>query len=965
MRFAAVAAAAAAADCPAAAAAAATNHGLPERLLMHPSEETEDAASSAAEGLQLPAAARRTMSSWEHAIAGGARQWPLVQCSQGEDDGFVSACSDCASSSPQQQQQRQLQQQRGRKQAYSGVCTPGNEEDDAISNSESVPLPSPSDTTPHTLDTSSIGSRAPTSSSAIHCPRLPCRSPASPRSGRDLSQSHQGIDTPRSTDGSVDVCWSCYQAPDASAEAGHVAADAATAAAAATAAGESSQGVLSTRLRLSNAIGVLASWLRAPLLLKGCNKLACDGLRALLLLLLRLQRRQLLFRCRDLMERYTHTISGGLLLAERHSVRTADGYEIHFYKLRKVTRCCCSSDCACATLGFTTGTVDALQAAAAAAAAAVAQVAAPSISSNSSVEGFSNECCKGQVFFFEHGLLESSLNWISGGWLSLPFIVAARGGEVWLANSRGNEYSRPLKQKQEGQQATTSRASQPAHAHAYGQMKDEWRNGFSIHTLHAFIAEQQQRLYDLKQQQGDSQATQQHFRRLQQEATVEEDECCSLFCCRCSGLTSQPSLRGKPLEERLRLLQNACIEASAWLVRLQRTAHDLSEVPALQDVPRQRQQQPTGSIVDEKLTSLLLRTADGQTADAAKQRTPAASPPTAATPESTPTTFPGVGVPVVPRRSDTIKASGADDIAGSTVAGSTRCSTYRLPSSFSCSGELQQQVENQVASGAGSAGRLFSEESRDTSLSCDTAESDSTDTGVCSSSCCSDYGLNSSRSGTGNHLKKLRRQGMCRGKNGDLPPFEFCMDSAEGRWSFHEMALFDCPAQLQYVAMNSPVLKGRRCALFAGAAASKGSNNSDISGNPFGCGVIVVGQSQGAAQLLAAFSTSPSLALLGPRMVLFSPPLILQPLQQLPRAALLLLRLGQRHPAVLLRILRAFVRFIPGKILAVMGNAVVGTGRKGSMKFYSTPLQSEQLALNFAHTPSGERRLEYSELILL
>lgn len=950
MRFAAVAAAAAAADCPTAAAAAAANNGLPEALIVHPSEDTEDAPSTATEGLQLPPAARRALPSWANTVPGKARKWPLVHCSQAEDDGFVSACSDYASSSPHHQQSQQ-QQHRRRDQTYSCSRTPTNGEEDAISDGESVPLSLSSASTPHTLGTPSSSSRAPTSSSPRRAPHLSYFSPASPQGGRDLLQSRQETGKSRSTGGSIDLCCSCYQGSEASAEAGHVAAEARVAAAAATVASEGTRGILSTRICLTNAIGVLTSWFRAPLLLQGYNKLACDGLRTLLLLLLRLQRQQLLFRCQDLMEKYTHTISGGLLLAERHNVRTADGYEIHFYKLRKVTRCCCSSGCACATLGFTTGTVDVLQAAAAAAAAAVAQVAAPNISSNSSIESLSNDCCKGQVFFFVHGLLESSLNWISGGWLSLPFIVAARGGEVWLANSRGNEYSRPLKQKQERQQASSTRASQPCQAHVSGQVEDKRPNGYSIHTLHALIAEQHQRLLDLKQQQGDSRATQRHFRRLQQETTAEEEECCSLFCCRCSGLTSHPCLEGKPLEERLRLLQKACIDASAWLLRFQRAPRDAFDIPALRDVPQQKQS--TDPRVDVRLTSLLLRSGDGKTAYAAKLRGTAASLPTAATPESTPTCWPGAGIPGAPHRSDTLKALSADDLADSARTGSTRCSSYRLPNSFNCSGELLQQMEDEAVAAAGSPGRLFSEQSSDTSLSCDTAESDSTDTGVCSSSCCWEYGLRNSRSGSCNDQKRRRRHGICSGKNGDLPPFEFCMDSAEGRWSFHEMALFDCPAQLQYVAMNSPVLRGRRFALFAGAAAFKGSDNSESSDSPFGCGLVAVGQSQGAAQLLVAFSTSPSLALLASRMVLFSPPLILQPLQKLPRAALLLLRCGQRHPAVLLKILRSFVRFIPGKVLAFIGDAVVGTGRSGSMKFYSTPLQSEQLALNFAHTPSG------------
>ena len=47
--------------------------------------------------------------------------------------------------------------------------------------------------------------------------------------------------------------------------------------------------------------------------------------------------------------------------------------------------------------------------------------------------------------FFQHGLLSSAESWLSNDAISLPFILARAGYDVWLGNARGSRLSRAHK----------------------------------------------------------------------------------------------------------------------------------------------------------------------------------------------------------------------------------------------------------------------------------------------------------------------------------------------------------------------------------------------------------------------------------------------------------------------------------------------------------------------------------------
>ncbi|KAL8456014.1 hypothetical protein Emag_000143 [Eimeria magna] len=909
-------------------------------------DESSAAAATAAADVPF----KPVVSSWlrPRPVHNAEGDWPLPGC--------FSAGKAAESESYRLERARRASEVR---RSYCSVCTLHIQGDDALSDSESS-LSSDSHASFHGEGaTGSSGSEAATSASAQKASGLGRRDKPVKGRRQSVDRLEDALEIPLSPMRDS-PCAEANEAPSAAAGS----AVAAAAYAPQSTLEETQEAASSLRLRIGNVVGLLAKWVGAASVVRGCGLYLCDGMHTLLLLLIRLQRQQLLRYWPDLMERYTHLLSGGQLRSERHSVRTADGHEIHFYRLRGVTRCCCCSNCACATLPFTSKTGDLIEAAQAAAAAARGSMptssssnSSSSSSSGSSSSSLRRDSLKNHAFFFEHGLLESSLNWISGGWLSLPFIVAAQGGEVWLANSRGNEYARQLQPKQPAR--TSSRAnsssSSSSSSSSGGVTDQEDGEGFDVFTLHAFIAEEQQKL-----QPRSSGVAQQ-----QQDSHVQDEECCSFFCCRCRGLTSVPAVQGKPPQEQQLLLQQACLKASALLLRSQWTEREAGAAAAgvRAEMQNSQQHQQQRGLLQERMHDAEREAQpeffcgiEGLSSMAEAEAAAAAAAVAAEAIEETSASAAGSEI----MRGGPLSASSQQgqharelkapaDI--SCVTGSSIC---KQPSSGSSMEELQPLLQDKASAAAGTSELLRGDGEADVlSSGSQCTHLESADETVQELNCWAPCLSSSARSSSSSSSSSSR----C------VPPFEFCKVAAEGRWSFHEMAMYDCAAQLQYIAMNSPVLKRRRAAAAAAAAAASSaaaSSSGDSSSSTgcrvksvFGCGLVAVGQSQGAAQLLALSCACPSLNLLLPRLVLFSPPVVLQPLQQMPRAALLLLRLGLRHPTVLLKALRTAVRLIPGRALALIGNAVVGTGRPGSMRFYSTPLQSQQLALNFAYTPSG------------
>ncbi|OEH77776.1 hypothetical protein cyc_07962 [Cyclospora cayetanensis] len=691
-------------------------------------------------------------------------------------------------------------------------------------------------------------------------------------------------------------------------------------------------GAQSTRLYLSRFIGWFVKWFEGSALLKGCNKLVCKTLHAVLLFVIRLQRQQLLRRfCPDLTER----------------------------------DCACEED---ANHSEFTGETAAIASSSTAqvdtSAVLFAEADAVPLDECSS-SGAESNCidtdCRGQVFFFVHGLLESSLNWISGGDLSLPFLVATRGGEVWLANSRGNEYTRkvappPHKRLHAQQQHAGgfTRLHPNMQQDASEQGRWEAQGGFSLSTLHAFIAEEKRKVqnnrHHLRQPSSSkTQHTPQHQPGNQElPHASSEEECCSLFCCRCSGLSSVPRLQGKPQEAQQQILRRACREASEllfwlhWSRRKQWNAavREAAEQPQQHDT---RGDEPPHGAPD-------LTSGKEATPNSAK----GGSSPTCRAPEqAVDANMEGAATSSSDECSSStlhscngLKASEAEGTAVSKAAFLSSSACSRPPSSCNFIRERPQTPPERRVALPSAVDIPQLEEKAPTDRKCDE------DTAC---TCCSrprgegSFATSSCKSGS----RRNKVQRIYRGRCSATPPLKFSKDLAEGSWSFHEMAMYDCAAQMQYIAINSPTLHRRRAAMLAAPAAFTTCNNEDAECRAFGCGIVAIGQSQGAAQLLAALSTCPSLSLLACRLVLFSPPLILQPLHQLPYVALVLLRLGSRHPTLLLKILRFVVHVVPEKFLAAVGNAVVGCGMPGSMRFYSTPLQHKQLVLNFTCTPSG------------
>ncbi|CXI42916.1 steryl ester hydrolase, putative [Plasmodium berghei] len=95
----------------------------------------------------------------------------------------------------------------------------------------------------------------------------------------------------------------------------------------------------------------------------------------------------------DDMEKIVHDITDGDFKAEKHHVYTIDGYKLNLYHITD---------------------------------------------SDKNYTPLKKKSLKKGVFCIGHGLMESSINAISGGYDSLPFKLLLKNYDIWLCNNRGN-----------------------------------------------------------------------------------------------------------------------------------------------------------------------------------------------------------------------------------------------------------------------------------------------------------------------------------------------------------------------------------------------------------------------------------------------------------------------------------------------------------------------------------------------
>ncbi|KEP64491.1 UNVERIFIED_CONTAM: triacylglycerol lipase [Hammondia hammondi] len=773
-----------------------------------------------------------------------------------------------------------------------------------------------------------------------------------------------------------------------------------------------------------------------------------SALRFLLLKLLQLQRRRFLEVCCDPTQRFTHVLSGGRLKAERHSVRTADGYEIFFYRLARVSRHCChasaprgcgassvhtsgregggASACRCASVCPASRDENALGGRGCLRARATSTTgprpspvvsrrvlphpgpppecdislpadvdeAAPGVCTRdappetsesppledselrkkacsiglrcSAEDNEKGGVCSGvaarrsapgggergsegdrfpsvelggvlqQAFcrkrdaqveerplvFLQHGLLESSLNWVSGGAESLAFLLVENGCDVWLGNNRGNEYVRFLQAEQleskcppspaAGRAKETQTAPRaPRGSAETGDESEELESvsfhedapqnrclfnsasshdeGASLHDCEA-AADSEKRL-GLCASGLAHWAEQRRWETVSPETVASSAEvdpprgsACSQLCCQCTGLTAFPAIpAASSATEEQRILRAACVEAAGTLLRLLRCSQPCQRRQARRpsaatsgfETGESASRLPASPHATEPLSSC--RRVGGRARETSSEEKPATSEcstqvspslvsPAPSRPPEPATSFPPPNAPEV-------SCLGVDDRG---VCTPPHSGWWPLP-----------QGRGHPAAGecGGSDARAVSQESRD-----------------------------------------------C------FPPFASISAASAQTWTFHDMAEFDVPAMLHHIlslpaSVGGGVLPGRR--------ASEPRRLRKL---------WAFGQSQGAAQLLALTSTFPGVCLLVHSLVLFSPPVVLHPLSSLSLSTQLLISLGLRHPASLLRGIKVAEALFPSPALSIFGDCVAGHRLMG---FYTGDIAWQQRCINFKFTPSG------------
>ncbi|CBZ49520.1 conserved hypothetical protein [Neospora caninum Liverpool] len=522
------------------------------------------------------------------------------------------------------------------------------------------------------------------------------------------------------------------------------------------------------------------------------------------------------------------------------------------------------------------------------------------------------------IVFLQHGLLESSLNWVSGGADSLAFMLVESGCDVWLGNNRGNEYvhlrpaqklaqtraedsergnggENPAGATQGGRAPAPEGASGEAAGDAGESREDCFRDSsadLDCDEDACLLADCAQTVRDPDGKVGFSAAQLADWtqRRMWEKAPpcgaseLREDSrfrTCSQLCCQCTGLTPFPVVPSSSSEaDERRILRNACLEATETLMRLLRSRQPCSRRrPRRWSLPFQR----------------LPRAGDAGDRDSG---------------------FPHFGERLSFCRGGDSWHEGAEGAKSTREArAASDCSTRVSPRQTSPAPSRQRAsafprsttpplCEGQAPA---SAGDPLGDEVR--AWSCwpfPGRQPTPQERGASHSA--ADEGRDS----------ELRR----------VPPFSTISAASSQMWTFHDMATYDVPAMLQHI-LSQPARDGRPARLRK---------------------IWALGQSQGAAQLIALACSYPEVCALFHSLVLFSPPVILHPLASLSLSTRMLISLGLNHPAPLLYGIKAAEKLFPAPALSVFGDCVAGHRLMG---FYTGDIAWRQRCINFKFTPSG------------